>query len=174
MKLNKIEVEIYQAILKDLDRDKEYQKLNAKVDSFHPTSVYRFKAQKELDDYIDVKIKAFAKRVDRDRMSFNELKKEMSQEDYEKCAIQTDMIIYLADMIDFYSNEIEQTINPYMLNGKITLYEKVKEAGQGARDVIKFLGTTSESYQDEIANNADEMRLRFESVYKMFKKNNKL
>ena len=57
-----------------------------------------------------------------------------------------------------------------MLNGKITLYDKLKQAGEGARDVIKFLGTTSNAYQNEIADNADEMRLRFESVYKMFKK----
>lgn len=168
--LNKVEQEILVVIQKELLTDKTYLKLSKKVDSFSPVSVYRFKAQKELDDYINSKIASFAKRVGREKISFNELKKEMGKEEYERCARYTDMIIYLADMIDYYSSEIEQIINPYMLNGKITLYDKLKQAGEGAKDIIKFLGTTSDAYQSEIADNADEMRIRFESTYKIFKK----
>ena len=159
-----IDTEAWEYVKKHLKRDKEYQKLQAKLANSKGVSFFINKMK--LDEYVANFVENLAKRSERMKVGLNELTSEMTKEEVEQCTLCTDMIIYLADMVDYYSMEINSILGQYMPGGKIELYDKLIDAGKGAKDIIKFLGTTSEGYQNMIADNADEVRIMFESTYK--------
>ena len=80
------------------------------------------------------------------------------------------MIIRLADMIEYYSLEIESILDNYIMDGKIMLFDKIRDAGKGAKEVIDYLGTTTGDFQMDIAETNDELRVKVESLVKMIKR----
>ena len=80
------------------------------------------------------------------------------------------MIIRLADMVDYYALEIESVLDNYIMDGKIMLFDKIRDAGKGAKEVIDYLGTTTGDFQMDIAETNDELRIKVESLVKMIRK----
>ena len=168
--MNETESKLYNRIVKDLKSDKEYLKLNKKMESFRPTDVRWFEAKTNLDKYISTKIESYYKMVNRDRVAFADLMSEMTQEEVQACKFQSNMIIRLADMVDYYALEIESILDNYIMDGKIMLFDKIRDAGKGAKEVIDYLGTTTGDFQMDIAETNDELRIKVESLVKMIKK----
>ena len=168
--MNETELKLYTRIVKDLKSDKEYLKLNKKMESFRPTDARWFEAKTNLDKYISTKIESYYKIVNRDRVAFADLMSEMTPEEVQACKFQSNMIIRLADMIEYYSLEIESILDNYIMDGKIMLFDKIRDAGKGAKEVIDYLGTTTGDFQMDIAETNDELRIKVESLVKMIRK----
>lgn len=169
-KMNETEAKLYNRIIADLNKDKEYIKLNQKMQSFRPTDVRWFEAKTKLDNYISEKIESYYKLVNRDRVAFADLMAEMTPEEVQDCKFKSNMIIRLADMIEYYSLEIESILDNYIMDGKIMLFDKIRDAGKGAKEVIDYLGTTTGDFQMDIAETNDELRVKVESLVKMIRK----
>ena len=168
--MNETESKLYSKIIKDFKSDKEYLKLNKKMESFRPTDARWFEAKTKLDNYISEKIESYYKMVNRDRVAFADLMSEMTQEEVQACKFQSNMIIRLADMVDYYALEIESILDNYIMDGKIMLFDKIRDAGKGAKEVIDYLGTTTGDFQMDIAETNDELRIKVESLVKMIRK----
>lgn len=168
--MNETESKLYTRIVKDLKSDKEYLKLNKKMESFRPTDARWFEAKTNLDKYISEKIESYYKLVNRDRVAFADLMAEMTPEEVQDCKFKSNMIIRLADMIEYYSLEIESILDNYIMDGKIMLFDKIRDAGKGAKEVIDYLGTTTGGFQMDIAETNDELRIKVESLVKMIRK----
>lgn len=168
--MNELESKIYTRIVKDLKSDKEYIRLNKKMESFRPTDARWFEAKTNLDKYISKKIESYYKLVNRDKVAFADLMNEMTLEEVQECKFKSNMIIRLADMIEFYAMDIESILDNYIIDGKIQLFDRVREAGRGAKEVVDYLGTTTGDFQMDIAETNDELRVKVESLVKMIKR----